>query len=64
MDLRNEVRPSDLGKPTWGDKSQFDWKMAAKIAGNRIHKIAPDWLIIVGGLDYQLDLTPILENPV
>jgi len=27
-------------------------------------KIAPHWLIIVGGLNYQLDLTPILEHPL
>lgn len=64
MDLRNEIRRSSTGSPTWGDGSKFDWKKAAQIAGSRIHKIAPDWLIVIGGLDYQLDLTPILKDPI
>jgi aryl-phospho-beta-D-glucosidase BglC (GH1 family) len=29
MDLRNEVRKSDMGTPTWGDGSVTDWKKAA-----------------------------------
>lgn len=64
MDLRNEVRKSSSGTPTWGDGSKFDWKRAAETAGNRIHAIAPHWLIIVGGLDYQLEFKDILKNPV
>lgn len=64
MDLRNEVRKSNIGSPTWGDGSKFDWKRAAETAASRIHKKAPDWLIVVGGLDYQLDLTPILKDPI
>jgi len=31
--------------------------MAAENIGNQIQKIAPHWLIIVGGINYQLDLT-------
>jgi len=27
--LRNEIRPSYVGQPTWGDGSKFDWKKAA-----------------------------------
>ena len=53
-----------MGKPTWGDGSKFDWKKAAQRAGNRIHKIAPHWLIIIGGLNYQTDLTCIDKNPI
>lgn len=29
IDLRNEVRKSASGVPTWGDGSKFDWKKAA-----------------------------------
>ena len=53
MDLRNEIRKSNMGTPTWGDGSKCDWKKAAEISGNRVHRIAPHWLIIIGGLDYQ-----------
>ena len=58
------MRKSSSGTPTWGDGSKFDWKKAAEIAGDRIHKIAPHWLIVVGGLNYQLDLRAILNHPV
>ena len=64
MDLRNEIRSSSEGKPTWGDGSKTDWKLAAETIGNKILKIAPHWLIIVGGLQYQLDLTGVKDNPV
>jgi endoglucanase len=45
-----------MGTPTWGDGSQTDWKKAAETIGNSILAVAPHWLIIVGGIDYQLDL--------
>lgn len=64
MDLRNEIRPSKTGKPTWGDGSKFDWRLAAQTIANRIHRHAPHMLIIVGGLNYQLDLTPIRTHPL
>ena len=64
MDLRNEVRKSNIGKPTWGDGSKFDWKKAAEIAGSRIHRIAPHWLIIIGGLNYQTDFTKVKNHPI
>lgn len=31
---------------------------------NRIHQIAPHWLIIVGGLNYQLDLQAVIKYPL
>lgn len=64
MDLRNEVRKSHMGTPTWGDGSATDWKKAAEKIGNDILDIAPHWLIIVGGIDYQLDLTGAHQFPV
>lgn len=64
MDLRNEVRKSHMGSPTWGDGSATDWKKAAETIGNDILDIAPHWLIIVGGIDYQLDLTGVHQFPI
>jgi len=30
MDLRNEIRKSEFGKPTWGDGNiKTDWRQAA-----------------------------------
>ncbi|UGY90949.1 glycoside hydrolase family 5 protein [Streptomyces gobiensis] len=47
-DLHNEPR----GQATWGDGNpKTDWKMAAEKAGNAIHKVNPDWLIFVEGVD-------------
>jgi hypothetical protein len=36
MDLRNEIRKSHIGIPTWGDGSKFDWKKAAENMGNQL----------------------------
>lgn len=47
-DLHNEPR----GQATWGDGNpKTDWKMAAEKAGNAIHKVNPNWLIFVEGID-------------
>ena len=64
IDLRNEIRPSYVGRPTWGDGSKFDWRKAAETAGNRIHQKAPGMLIIVGGMNYQLDFRAVLQHPL
>lgn len=53
-----------MGSPTWGDNSKTDWKKAAQTVGNKILSVAPHWLIIVGGLTYQLDLTGVFQHPV
>jgi hypothetical protein len=59
MDIRNEIRPAYGRHPTWGDGSLLtDWKRAAEICSNKIQAIAPHWLILVGGLNYQLNLIP------
>ena len=51
MDLRNEIRKANGFIPTWGDGNEkTDWRLAAEKIGNQILEIAPDWLIIVGGL--------------
>ena len=38
--------------------------MAAEKIGNEIQDIAPHWLIIVGGLFYQMDLTGVKDYPI
>jgi endoglucanase len=50
---------------TWGDNNPLtDWKRAAKICADKVQKIAPHWLILVSGLDYQLDLTQVHNSPL
>jgi hypothetical protein len=41
-----------------------DWKRAANICAEKVLKICPHWLIFIGGLNYQLDLTCILNSPL
>ncbi|KAK4144720.1 endoglucanase [Dichotomopilus funicola] len=57
-DLRNEVRGM------WGTMPWDRWATAAEKAGNRLLKINPDWLIIVGGTESQNDLTGVAARPV
>lgn len=58
FDLRNEIRKTPQHIPTWGDGNNLtDWHRAATIAGNYIHSINPNLLIIVEGLDYATNLT-------
>lgn len=45
-DLHNEPH----GPATWGDGGPTDWARAATTAGNAIHEINPDWLIVVEGI--------------
>jgi aryl-phospho-beta-D-glucosidase BglC (GH1 family) len=65
MDLRNEIRKANGRTPTWGDENALtDWHRAAQKIGNDLQDIAPEWLIIVGGLFYQMDLTGVYEHPI
>lgn len=51
--------------PSWGDGNKAtDWQIAAQTAGNLVQEAAPHWLIIVGGINYQKDLTGIMHKPV
>ncbi|MEO1193813.1 MAG: cellulase family glycosylhydrolase, partial [Pseudomonadota bacterium] len=45
-DIHNEPH----GPATWGDGSANDWAAAAERAGNAIHAINADWLIVVEGI--------------
>lgn len=51
-DIHNEPH----GPATWGDGSATDWAAAAERAGNAIHQVNADWLIVVEGIgSYQGD---------
>ncbi|KAJ3320732.1 hypothetical protein HDV06_005025 [Boothiomyces sp. JEL0866] len=48
-DLHNEPH----GSACWGcGDVKVDWRLAAERCGNAIHKVNPDWLIIVEGIDH------------
>ncbi len=57
-DLRNEVRTARLADtylpsfPNWGKGGDNDWHQAAQNAGNAIHKVNPNLLIIVEGINW------------
>ena len=65
MDLRNELRKAHGLDATWGDGNPLtDWKRAASICAEKVQSIAPDWLILVSGLSYQIDLTGVHKSPL
>jgi endoglucanase len=69
-DLRNEIRIAKPAGgflprvPNWGDGGANDWRAAAVRAGNRVLARAPDWLIIVEGLNSGEDLSAAGARPV
>ncbi len=51
-DLKNEPH----GAASWGDGNlSTDWRLAAQRAGNAIQQIAPQWLILVEGVERTPD---------
>ncbi|MGO8993498.1 MAG: glycoside hydrolase family 5 protein [Polyangiaceae bacterium] len=65
VDLRNELRPSDAGTPTWGGSDPtLDWHGAAERGGNAVLGVNPSLLVIVEGLNYSNDLTGVYSLPV
>jgi aryl-phospho-beta-D-glucosidase BglC (GH1 family) len=79
MDLRNEVRPLRMQhiplpkNPNWGRKNKRDWHKYATLAGNAIHEVNPNLLIIVEGINAQVrflshlkfpHLSPVHKRPV
>jgi endoglucanase len=69
-ELRNEIRPDPSLAPgpttaTWGDGNPLtDWRAAAERGGNAALAANPDLLVIVGGTEYQGNLTGVAEDPV
>lgn len=69
-ELRNEIRPEPQLAPgpttaTWGDGNKLtDWRAAAERGGNAVLAVNPNLLIIVGGTEYQGNLTGVAKAPV
>jgi len=69
-DLRNEIRTNIKEWyyweiPTWGSGDETtDWKMEAEKVGNMLLKIDPTLLIIIEGLNYANDMSPIRYDPI
>ena len=68
MDIMNEPRRSRVrGRvltPAWGTGSRTDIAAMYTTAGNLIHEISPDLLIICEGLGFAADLTGVARHPV
>jgi endoglucanase len=65
-ELRNEIRPDKTLAlaPTWGDGvPATDWRLAAQKAATVVSRANPGLLIIVGGIDYQTDLSAFATHP-
>lgn len=63
--MRNEIRKANGLEPSWGDGDpRTDWKRAAEISSEIALKEAPHWLILIGGINYQLDLTGVKDKPI
>ncbi len=68
-DLRNEVRPLRRNglplpkNPNWGRKNKRDWHLAATQAGNSIHLVNPNWLIVVEGINARVHFLSQLSFP-
>jgi hypothetical protein len=69
-DLRNEIRIAKPVSgllpriPSWGGGGANDWRAAAIRAADRIHARAPNWLIVVEGLNSAEDLTAVGGDPI
>ena len=69
-ELRNEIRPDPSLAPgpttaTWGDGDPLtDWRAAAERGGDAVLAANPRLLVIVGGTEYQGNLTGVAEDPV
>ena len=69
-DLRNEIRKDNKNHltPRWGSEGLFhkdvDWRDAATRGGNAVLEVAPNQLIIVEGLNYANDMSPIKKDPI
>jgi endoglucanase len=50
--------------PTWGTRHKTDVAAMYTEAGNLIHEVSPDVLIICEGLRYAADLTAVASHPV
>ena len=68
VDIMNEPRRSRVGRriltPAWGSGRTTDLAAMYTMAGNLIHEVSPDVLIICEGPGYAADLTGVARHPV
>jgi endoglucanase len=68
MDIMNEPRRSRVGRriltPAWGSGRRTDLAAMYTMAGNLIHDVSPDVLIICEGPGYAADLAGVARHPV
>jgi endoglucanase len=68
MDIMNEPRQSRVGRriltPGWGSGRTTDLAAMYTTAGNLIHEVSPDVLIICEGPGYAADLAGVARHPV
>ena len=68
MDIMNEPRRSRVGRriltPAWGSGRTTDLAAMYTMAGNLIHEVSPDVLIMCEGPGYAADLTGVARHPV
>jgi len=68
MDVMNEPRRSRVGgrvlTPAWGTGSATDIAAMYTAAGNLIHEVSPEVLIICEGLGFAADLAGVARHPV
>ena len=68
MDIMNEPRRSRVGRriltPAWGSGRTTDLAAMYTMAGNLIHDVSPDVLIICEGPGYAADLAGVARHPV
>ena len=68
MDIMNEPRRTRVGwrvlTPTWGSRPRTDIAAMYTAAGNLIHQVSPDVLIICEGLEYAANLSGAASHPV
>lgn len=64
MDLRNEIHDQEGTKITWGetDNVDTDWLAASSLAYDRLYKVDPDILAIVGGLCWNTDIRAMMKK--
>ena len=64
MDLRNEIHDQDGVKITWGesDNVDTDWLAASSAAYDRLYRVDPDILAIVGGLCWNTDIRAMMRK--
>lgn len=65
FDLRNEIRPSNLGFPDWGSGNPAtDWSIAAEKGARIVMESNNNMLIIISGLYFSIFLCDLSRNPI